>query len=194
MPALYRWQVLLAGTAAALTVGSGVAAYASWRITATSPTFTVHAVQLPRVPRPLAEMTRTGLRIRWTPVEPASGYVVTRHAGQGSEVACTVAAGQRTCVDLRAPKGFPVSYTVAAAYGRHWVGTPSETSVPVPPPLPGRAASTPAPGSAPQSPPPPSALAIEPPATTPVPTPPPSGPSASPPAPAPTETGGAGTM
>ncbi|GAA2548161.1 hypothetical protein GCM10010435_16950 [Winogradskya consettensis] len=193
MPALYRWQVLLAGTAAALTVGSGVAAYASWNVTATSPTFRVHAVQLPRVPRPVAEVTRAGLRIRWTPVEPASGYVVTRHAGGRSEVACTVAAGLRTCMDLRAPKGYPVSYTVATAFGRHWVGTPSEPSVPVPLPPPGRTPATTAPGSTPQPPPPPSALPIEPALTASAPTPPPSGPSASPPAPTPTESGGAGT-
>jgi hypothetical protein len=84
-----------------------------------------------------------GPRITWRRIEiaddvPVERYVVTRHLGPISQVACDVPAGRSRCVDAHPPAGYLVTYTVAAAYGSSWTGLASQASNPVL--LPGEAA------------------------------------------------------
>jgi len=141
--------------ATAVAIGTGVAAYGDWDVSADSASFVVHAESIPRMKAPSAtlpsgqpEITEDGLvvsgpRIRWDRVEIAPGtpvqrYVVTRHLGPIAQVACDVPAGRTRCVDESAPAGYLATYTVAAAYGSFWTGVSSKPSEPML--LPGEAA------------------------------------------------------
>ena len=143
------------GVATAVAIGTGVAAYGDWDVSADSASFVVHADRIPKMAAPTAELpsgpaeiTEDGLvaqgpRIRWDEVEIAPGtpvqrYVVTRHLGPIAQVACDVPAGRTRCVDESAPAGYLATYTVAAAYGSFWTGVSSKPSEPML--LPGEAA------------------------------------------------------
>lgn len=139
----------------AAAIGTGVAAYGNWDVKAEAVTFTVHAASIPRMAAPDAELPPgeplvsgdglvvRGPRISWRRISIASGvrvqrYVVTRHLGPVTQVACDVPAGRTRCVDWHPPAGYLVTYTVAATYGSYWTGLASESSRPVL--LPGEAA------------------------------------------------------
>ncbi|AGL20855.1 hypothetical protein L083_7345 [Actinoplanes sp. N902-109] len=122
--------------AAVAAAGSGVAAYGGWNVGGWSPTFTVHAVRIPRMLPPSAQLGTdvAGPRIGWEAIvgqAPVQRYVVTRHLGAISAVACAVEARATNCVDRHAPVGRVLTYTVAAAWGTHWSGVDSAPSVPV---------------------------------------------------------------
>ncbi|MEV4636401.1 hypothetical protein AB0J80_03520 [Actinoplanes sp. NPDC049548] len=141
--------------ATAAAIGTGVAAYGNWEVKAETATFTVRAASIPRMDAPRAELppgepeigadglVLRGPRISWHRVAiggdvPVQRYVVTRHLGPVTQIACDVPAGRTRCVDKHPPAGYLVTYTVAATYGSFWTGLPSEASRPVL--LPGEAA------------------------------------------------------
>ena len=96
-------------------------------------TFTVHAAEIPRVARP-AVRAHAQPRIAWKAVRiaedvPVQRYVVTRHLGTVTQVACDVPATARPrCIDRFAPAGYRATYTVTARHGAHWRATDSEAS------------------------------------------------------------------
>lgn len=128
--------VLLAlGAAAALAAtGGGVSTLTGWTTGSAPETFTVYAAEIPRMAQPRV-YPHARPRISWNPVEiapdvPVQRYVVTRHLGPVTQVACDVpAASARRCVDRYAPAGYRATYTVAATYGPRWVGPDSKHSV-----------------------------------------------------------------
>ncbi|MFI5494887.1 hypothetical protein [Actinoplanes sp. NPDC051859] len=142
---LLRSPLPYIGTATALVIGTGVAAYGDWDVNADRATFTVHAASIPRMDAPNAVLPSgpalvdaggrilRGPRITWSRVEitPSVGvqrYVVTRNLGPIRQIACDVPAPRRGCVDLLPPAGYLVTYTVVATHGRFWTGTPSQAS------------------------------------------------------------------
>lgn len=138
MKALLR-PVLVLGTAVALAGGGMMLAHASWSTSTTSAAFTVRAARLPQPARPTVRLTDdpAAPRIAWPAVTIAADvevhrYIVTRHAGPAAEVVCTVpATSNPSCVDLTAPAGASLAYTVAAAHGAHWTGPAGDRSLPV---------------------------------------------------------------
>jgi hypothetical protein len=133
---LLRPSVVLFGTTVAMIAGAGVLAFAGWTSRSDSVTFTVQATQVPQVPRPNVTVTLvpiiTWKRVRLTPNTPVNSYIVTRHLGKTTRIVCTRSASLPTkCVDPTAPPGSPITYTVYAAHGEHWVGVDSEPSLPV---------------------------------------------------------------
>jgi hypothetical protein len=123
------------GTAVVLVAGGSVWAYAGWISRTTSQTFTVRAVRIPQMPRPTVAVTVVPV-IRWQPVQippttPVREYVVSRHGAGPTQVVCTRPTPVVRCLDLTAPPGSTVTYTVRATYGSHWVGQDSEPSASV---------------------------------------------------------------
>jgi hypothetical protein len=122
--------------AVTLAAAGGVAAYAGWQIPGRPQQFTVYAASVPRMPAPRVRL-RAVPRISWAAVELAPGlavqrYVVTRHVGRTAQVVCDVpAVGMRRCVDVAAPAGYLIGYTVAAGCGLYWRGEESEPSAAV---------------------------------------------------------------
>jgi hypothetical protein len=125
--------MLAAGVLAALATTGGVISAVGWSSGSTSETFTVHAAEIPRVARP-AVRAHAQPRIAWNPVRiaedvPVQRYVVTRHLGTVTQVACDVPATTRPrCIDRFAPPGYQATYTVTARHGAHWRSTDSEPS------------------------------------------------------------------
>ncbi|PRY19255.1 hypothetical protein [Pseudosporangium ferrugineum] len=150
---MHRWHSLrsplpMIGVATAVAIGTGVAAYANWDVKAEAATFTVRAASIPRMAAPDSRLpsgepdvgtdglVRHGPRITWRRIRIAEGvpvqrYVVVRHLGPITQVACDVPARRSSCVDAHPPAGYLVTYTVAARYGSHWSGMPSEPGPPV---------------------------------------------------------------
>ncbi|MFI5932963.1 hypothetical protein [Actinoplanes sp. NPDC051494] len=136
-PVVRRWSrtfVAVAGAGAGVVaVGSGVAAYGGWNVTASPSTFTIHAVRIPRMAAPTVRLVATGPRVGWDAVELAPGvpvdrYLVTRHPGPVGEVVCEVPGGRVSCVDTAAAAGQLSTYTVSAGFGSHWAGPDSAPS------------------------------------------------------------------
>jgi hypothetical protein len=128
--------MVLFGTAVAMVAGGGVLAFAGWITRSDSATFTVQASEVAQVPRPTVTMTLvpivTWKRVRLTSNIPVHRYVVTRHLGRSTRIVCTLAAAlPPVCIDPTAPPGSPLTYTVYATHGEHWVGVDSEPSLPV---------------------------------------------------------------
>ncbi|GAB1643014.1 hypothetical protein KRMM14A1259_34370 [Krasilnikovia sp. MM14-A1259] len=124
----------MVGAALGVAATGGVAAFAGWSVTVQPATFTVYAARLPQ-PAPPRVRVQELPRIAWEPpgrTVPVDRYVVTRHLGPAAQVACEVPATARPrCTDRQAPPGYRATYTVAAAYGSHWVGVDSGPSGPV---------------------------------------------------------------
>ncbi len=136
-----------AGTVLVLAAGGGMWAYAGWISRSTSETFTVRATQIPQMEPPTVALTVVPV-IRWEPVEippatPVHQYVVSRHGAGAATVVCAPRATESRCLDLTAPPGDTVTYTVRARYGTHWVGTDSDPSSTLT--LPGGSAAQPTP-------------------------------------------------
>ncbi len=136
MRRLVRPSLILLGTAVALLAGGGVLAFAGWTSRSTSETFTIHAVGIPRMARPIVTRalvpTITWKAVRITDDIPVDRYVVTRHLGTAAKVVCSQPATLAArCFDLTALPGDPFTYTVHATHGEHWVGADSEPSLPV---------------------------------------------------------------
>ncbi|BFU42428.1 hypothetical protein [Krasilnikovia sp. MM14-A1004] len=131
---LVRQPLIVVGAALGVAATGGVAAFAGWSVTVQPASFTVYAA---RIPQPDPPRARAHLLpwIAWQPVTrgaPVDRYVVTRHLGPAAQVACEVSAAARPrCTDRQAPPGYRATYTVAAAYGSHWVGVDSGPSAPV---------------------------------------------------------------
>jgi hypothetical protein len=133
---LLRPSLVLCGTAVAMVAGGGVLAFAGWTSRSDSATFTVPASQVAQVPRPTVTMTLvpivTWKRVRLTSNTPVHRYIVTRHLGKTTRIVCTLSASlPPVCIDPTAPLGSPITYTVYATHGEHWVGVDSEPSLPV---------------------------------------------------------------
>jgi hypothetical protein len=128
--------MLAAGVLTTLATTGGVISAVGWSSGSTSETFTVHAAEIPRVARP-AVRADAQPRIAWKSVRiaedvPVQRYVVTRHLGTVTQVACDVPATARPrCIDRFAPAGYRATYTVTARHGAHWRGTDSEASAAV---------------------------------------------------------------
>lgn len=124
--------MLVCAVVTVAVTGGGVAAFAGWTTSTASGPFTVQAARLPQPARP--DVTVRGVpRIAWQPVAVAPRmdlhrYVVTRHLGPAAQVACTVPATETGCVDVHAPPGRPVTYTLTVTYGSRWVGLASGRS------------------------------------------------------------------
>jgi hypothetical protein len=120
----------------AMAAGGGVLAFAGWIAHSDSATFTVQASEVAQVPRPTVTMTLvpivTWKRVRLTSNTPVQRYVVTRHTGTTARIVCTLSASlPPVCIDPTAPLGGPITYTVYATHGEHWVGVDSAPSLPV---------------------------------------------------------------
>jgi hypothetical protein len=133
---MLRPSLVLIGTAVALLGGGGVLAFAGWTSRSTSATFTITAAKIPQVGRPTVSRTIfpviawKGVRI--SPNTLVHRYVVTRHLGTVERVVCNLPASPLTkCIDVTAPFGGPVTYTVHATHGEHWIGVDSEPSLPL---------------------------------------------------------------
>lgn len=136
MKRLLRPSLVLFGTAVAMVAGGGVLAFAGWISRSDSATFTVQASEVAQVPRPTVTMTLVPVvrwkRVRLTSNTPVHRYVVTRHVGRSTRIVCTLSAAlPPVCIDPTAPPGSPLTYTVYATHGEHWVGVDSEPSLPV---------------------------------------------------------------
>ncbi len=125
--------MLAAGVVTALATTGGVLTAVGWSSGSTSETFTVHAAEIPRMARPSVR-AHAQPRIAWQPVRitddvAVQRYVVTRHLGTVTQVACDIPATARPrCIDRYAPPGYRATYTVAARHGAHWQGRDSEPS------------------------------------------------------------------
>lgn len=121
------------GIVAALATTGGVLTVVGWTGESTSETFTVHAAGIPRADRPAARAA-VRPRISWKPVRISGDvqverYVVTRHLGEVTQVACDIPASARPrCTDRYAPAGYRASYTVTARHGAYWAGPDSAPS------------------------------------------------------------------
>ncbi|WP_130509133.1 hypothetical protein [Krasilnikovia cinnamomea] len=129
-----RQPLIVVGAALGVAATGGVAAFAGWSVTVQPATFTVYAARIPQ-PAPPRARVHTPPWIAWQPLArgvPVDRYVVTRHLGPAAQVACEVPATARPrCTDRQAPAGYRATYTVAAAYGSHWVSVDSGPSAPV---------------------------------------------------------------
>ncbi|WP_412752901.1 hypothetical protein [Krasilnikovia sp. M28-CT-15] len=129
-----RQPLIVVGAALGVAATGGVAAFAGWSVTVQPASFTVYAARLPQPAPPRARVHALPW-VTWQPVArgaPADRYVVTRHLGPATQVACEVPAAARPrCVDRQAPAGYRATYTVAAASGSHWVSVDSAPSAPV---------------------------------------------------------------
>jgi hypothetical protein len=125
--------VLTLAAAAALAATGGAAKLTGWATESPPETVTVYAAEIPRVAQPRV-FRHARPRITWRSVEiapdvPVQRYVVTRHLGSVTQVACNVPATARPrCTDVYAPAGYLATYTVTATYGSSWIGPDSEPS------------------------------------------------------------------
>jgi hypothetical protein len=133
---MLRPSLVLFGMAVALVAGGGVLAFAGWTSQTESDTFTIQAARIPQVPPPTVTVRLVPVvkwkRVRIAVDKPVDRYIVTRHVGKATRVVCTLAATvPLTCLDLTAPPGSALTYTVQATQGEHWVGVDSQPSAPL---------------------------------------------------------------
>ncbi|GAA0802952.1 hypothetical protein [Spirilliplanes yamanashiensis] len=128
-----RWRPVLIGSATAglLAVGGSIAAFASWSTAPAASSLTITAGRVPEMAAPRVALIGRPVvrwdRVRMSADRPVQRYVVTRHADGGSERVCDVPALLATCVDLFAPVGKPVAYSVHATF-EEWAGADSGRS------------------------------------------------------------------
>ncbi|WP_211353757.1 hypothetical protein [Couchioplanes caeruleus] len=84
-----------------------------------------------------------GPRIEWDRVEiaadtPVQRYLVSRHLGPVTQLACDIPVDRHSCVDEHPRAGCLVTYSVVAAHGAFWTGPAGRHSPPIP--LPGEPA------------------------------------------------------
>jgi hypothetical protein len=133
----WRPALIVTATTGLLAIGGSIAAFASWTTAPAASSLTITAAALPTMAAPRVLLIGRPV-VRWDRVSlragvPVKRYVVTRHVGASSVVACDVPAVLATCVDLGAPVSKLMSYSVHATFER-WAGAagPRSGSVTVP--------------------------------------------------------------
>jgi hypothetical protein len=129
--------IVAVGAVAAIALGSGLTAWATWAVGTTHGSATLRGDALPAVGRPDAVLNSGGVpKISWVGVRFPSGaavggYAVVRHVGAAQDEVCRVAAATLTCTDTAAAPGSTVAYSVRAVAGDRWAGDPSPKSDPL---------------------------------------------------------------